>query len=122
MNTSVETREEATAFSNILAYRNALNALWSYRLGNMEQPNQNSVVALAKRVAEMAERQSSNSSVPQKEFMEAIQRLQIAVEGPAHYIARMRHQVREHVCLYSFVITLNIRVTASGVYQHASSC
>lgn len=28
-------------------------------------------------------------------FVEAIQRLQIAVEGPTHYVARMRHQVRE---------------------------
>lgn len=96
MNTSVETREEATTISKICAYRNALIALWSYRLGNMEQPKQDSILNLAKKTTELAERQISDGSVSQGEFLEAIQRLQIAVEGPAHYVARMRHQVREH--------------------------
>ena len=100
MKTSFETHEEAVLFSKICAYRNALIALWSYRLGNMEQTKPDSVLTLAKRVTELAERQASDgSSVSQKEFLEATQRLQIAVEGPAHYVARMRHQVREHICL-----------------------
>ena len=93
MNTAIETREEAIAFSKLCAYRNALIALWSYRAGNMEQSKQESVLNLAKRVAELAERDSSHGSVSQRDYMEAIQRLQIAVEGPAHYVARMRHQV-----------------------------
>ena len=99
MNASVETREEATSISQICAYRNALIALWSYRLGNMEQPCQDSVLTLAKRTAELAERHTSDGSVSQREFLETIQRLQIAVEGPAHYVARMRHHVREHTYL-----------------------
>ena len=99
MDTSIETGEEATAISQISAYRNALIALWSYQLGNMEQSKQESVLTLAKRVTELAERQSSHGPVSQREFLEAIQRLQLTVEGPAHYVARMRHQVREHTCL-----------------------
>ena len=63
----------------------------------MEQTGQSSVLSLAKRVSELAELQTSHGSVPQAEFVEAIQRLQIAVEGPAHYVARMRHQVRAPV-------------------------
>ena len=62
----------------------------------MAQPEQDSVLSLAKKVSELAELQS-NGSIPQGEFVQAIQRLQIAVEGPAHYVARMRHQVRNHV-------------------------
>ncbi|KAL8791853.1 MAG: hypothetical protein Q9195_005515 [Heterodermia aff. obscurata] len=109
MNTSVETRDEAAIISQIRAYRNALVALWSYRLENMEQPKQDSILALAKKVTELAEHKTSNGSVPQREFMEAIQRLQIAVEGPAHYVARMRHQPVE------FISTL--LAVESGVLQ-----
>ena len=96
MDTSVETGEEAAAISQISAYRNALFALWSYRVGNMEHYKEESVLTLAKRVAELAERQASHGPVSQKELVEGIQRLQIAAEGPAHYVARMRYQVREH--------------------------
>ena len=122
MDTSFETREEAAAFSQICAYRNALIALWSYRVNNTEQSKQDSVLTLAKRVVELAEHQTSNGSAPQKELIGAIKRLQIAVEGPAHYVARMRHQVREHVCRYIYFRSLNIRVTANGVYQHPPCC
>lgn len=59
----------------------------------MKHAKQNSIVSLAKRVSELAELQTSHGSVPQAEFVEAIQRLQIAVEGPARYVARMRQQV-----------------------------
>lgn len=63
----------------------------------MEQTGQNSILSLAKKVSGLAELQTSHGLVPQGEFVEAIQRLQMAVEGPAHYVARMRHQVRDHV-------------------------
>lgn len=65
----------------------------------MEHTEQTSIASLAKRISELAELQTSHGhgSVPQGEFVAAIQRLQIAVEGPAHYVARMRHQVRDHV-------------------------
>ena len=62
----------------------------------MEQIEENSILSLAKRVSNLAELQTSHGSVPQGQFVEAIQRLQIAVEGPAHYVARIRHQVRDH--------------------------
>jgi hypothetical protein len=52
-----------------------------------------SIQSLAKKVSELADLQAKDGSVPQGEFVQAIQRLQIAVEGPAHYVARMRHQV-----------------------------
>ena len=65
----------------------------------MVQTEETSIASLAKKVSELAELQTSHGhgSVPQGEFLAAIQCLQIAVEGPAHYVARMRHQVRCHV-------------------------
>lgn len=66
-------------------------------VATMEQTEQNSILSLAKRVSELAELQTSHGSVPQGEFVEAIQRLQIAVESPAHYVARMRHQPIEYI-------------------------
>ena len=63
----------------------------------MEQTQQDSILSLSKKVSELAEVQTSHGSVPQGEFVKAIQRLQIAVEGPAHYVARLRHQVRNQV-------------------------
>ena len=62
----------------------------------MEQTDQNSILSLANRVSELAELQNNHGRVQQVEFIEAIQRLQIAVEGPAHYVARKRHEVRDH--------------------------
>ena len=62
----------------------------------MEQTDQNSVLSLANKVSELAELQSSHGPVQQEGFIKAIQRLQIAVEGPAHYVARKRHEVRDH--------------------------
>lgn len=62
----------------------------------MEQVDQNPVLSLAKKVTEMAELQTSHGFVQQEEFIQAIQRLQIAVEGPAHYVARKRHEVEDH--------------------------
>ncbi|MCJ1285680.1 hypothetical protein MMC26_005021 [Xylographa opegraphella] len=59
----------------------------------MDEAGQNSLLALSKRVSELAELQASHGSVPQGEFVKAIQRLQIAVEGPAHYVARLRLQI-----------------------------
>lgn len=51
------------------------------------------VLGLAKKVTELAELQVKGGSVSKGEIVEAIQRLQVAVEGPAHYLARLRHQV-----------------------------
>ena len=62
----------------------------------MEQVDQNTVLSLAKKVTEIAELRTSNGFVQQEEFVEAIQRLQIAVEGPARYVERKRHEVRDH--------------------------
>ena len=62
----------------------------------MEQTDQDSVLSLANKVSGLAELQSSHNLVQQEEFIKAIQRLQIAVEGPAHYVARKRHEVRDH--------------------------
>lgn len=62
----------------------------------MEQTDRNIVLSLAKKVTEMAELQTSHGFVQQDEFVQAIQRLQIAVEGPAHYVARKRLEVRGH--------------------------
>lgn len=59
----------------------------------MEQTEQDSIRNLAKRVSELAELQTSHGSIPQGELLEAVQRLQIAVEGPEHYVFRIRHQV-----------------------------
>ena len=56
----------------------------------------NSVLSLANKVSELAVLQTHQVSVPQEEFLQAIQRLQIAVEGPAHYVARKRHEVQHH--------------------------
>ena len=53
----------------------------------------NPIVSLAKKVTELAELQVEDGSVSKGEIVEAIQRLQVAVEGPAHYLARLRHQV-----------------------------
>ena len=75
----------------------------------MEQTEQNSILSLAKRVSELAGLQTSHGSVPQGEFIEAIQRLQIAVESPAHYVARMRHQVQDHVLPTHFDQSLTAR-------------
>ena len=47
-----------------------------------------SIQSLAKKVSELAEQKNSEG-----EFIQAIKRLQIAVEGPAHYVARLRHTV-----------------------------
>ncbi|MCJ1416203.1 hypothetical protein MMC32_002538 [Xylographa parallela] len=63
----------------------------------MEQTQQDSILSLSKKVSELAEVQTSHGSVPQGEFVKAIQRLQIAVEGPAHYVARLRHQPAEYI-------------------------
>lgn len=62
----------------------------------MEQTEQNPVLSLAKKINELAELQTSNGFVQREEFLQAIQRLQIAVEGPAHYVARKRHEVRDY--------------------------
>ena len=63
---------------------------------NWASPNANldSVLSLANKVSELAVLQTHHISVPQEEFLQAIQRLQIAVEGPAHYVARKRHEVQ----------------------------
>ena len=63
----------------------------------MEQTDQSSVLSLANKVSELAELQSSHGRVQQEEFIQVIQRLQIAVEGPAHYVARKRHEVQDHM-------------------------
>lgn len=68
----------------------------------MEQTEQSSIISLAKRVSELAELQTSHGSVPQGDFVQAVRRLQVAVEGPAHYVARMRNQVRDHIVPTSF--------------------
>lgn len=62
----------------------------------MKQPDQSPVLSLAKKVTELAELQTSHGHVQQEEFLQAIQRLQIAVEGPAHYVARKRHEVQDY--------------------------
>ena len=59
----------------------------------MEQIEQDSIQKLAKRISELAELQTSHGSIPQRELLEVVQRLQIAVEGPEHYVHRIRHQV-----------------------------
>lgn len=59
----------------------------------MEQTEQDSIRNLAKRVSELAELQTSHGSIPRGELREAVQRLQIAVEGPEHYVSRKRHEV-----------------------------
>lgn len=53
----------------------------------------NSVLRLASKVFELAALQTHQIPVPQEDFLQAIQRLQLAVEGPAHYVARKRHEV-----------------------------
>ena len=62
---------------------------------NEALPNNNldTVLSLANKVTELAALQKHQVPVPQEEFLQAIQRLQIAVEGPAHYVARKRHEV-----------------------------
>jgi hypothetical protein len=52
------------------------------------------ILSLANKVSELAALQTHQVPVRQEEFLQAIQRLQIAVEGPAHYVARKRHEVR----------------------------
>lgn len=59
----------------------------------MEQTEQDSIQDLAKRISELVDVQTSDGSIPQGKLLEAIQRLQIAVEGPEHYVHRIRHQV-----------------------------
>lgn len=59
-------------------------------------PELNSVLSLANKVSELAVLHTHHVSVPQEEFLQAIQRLQIAVEGPAHYVARKRHEVQHN--------------------------
>lgn len=59
----------------------------------MEHTEEDSISNLAKKVSELAELQTSHGSVPQGQFVQAIERLQIAVQGPAYYVARLRHQV-----------------------------
>lgn len=59
----------------------------------------NTILSLANKVSELAVLQTHQVSVPQEEFLQAIQRLQIAVEGPAHYVARKRHEVRHNSLL-----------------------
>ena len=51
------------------------------------------VKTLAANVYELAQKRTSHDPVDQAEFLQAIQKLQIAVEGPVHYLARLRHQV-----------------------------
>lgn len=58
-------------------------------------PDANSVLSLANKVSELAALQTHQVPVPKEDFLQAIQRLQIAVEGPAHYVARKRHEVRD---------------------------
>lgn len=63
----------------------------------MEKIDQKSIVDLANRVSELADMQYKHGLGSQGKLVEAVQSLQVAVEGPAHYVARMRHQVRTHV-------------------------
>ena len=66
--------------------------------GHLEQNgNLLSVQTLAKRVSELAEHHTGDGAPPQEELLQAIQRLQVAAEGPAHYVARKRHEVRNSV-------------------------
>ena len=53
----------------------------------------NTILSLANQLTELAVLQTHQVSVPQEDFLQAIQRLQIAVERPAHYVARKRHEV-----------------------------
>ena len=56
------------------------------------------VKTLAANVYELAQKRTSHDPVDQAEFLQAIQKLQIAVEGPEHYLARLRHQVGVSRC------------------------
>lgn len=58
--------------------------------------SKNTILSLANKVSELAVLQTHQVSVPQEEILQAIQRLQIAVEGPAHYVARKRHEVKQN--------------------------
>lgn len=62
--------------------------------GVLPKAESNDVLSLANKVSELAALQTHQVFVPQEEFLQAIQRLQIAVEGPAHYVARKRHEVK----------------------------
>ena len=53
----------------------------------------NTLLSLADKVSELAVLQTQQVSVPQEEYLQAIQRLHIAVEGSAYYVARKRHKV-----------------------------
>lgn len=59
----------------------------------------NYILSLANKVSELAVLQTHQVPVPQEEFLQTIQRLQIAVEGPAHYVARKRHEVQHNSLL-----------------------
>lgn len=63
----------------------------------MAQHGQDSILNLAKRVSELAELQTNHGSATQEEILEAIMRLQIAVEGPAQYVMNLRKMVRNHI-------------------------
>ena len=51
------------------------------------------VVRLAREVLSIVEHPSSQTSGVQEELLKIIRKLQIAAEGPAHYVIRKRHQV-----------------------------
>ena len=67
------------------------------------KPDLDTVLSLANKVSELAAPQKHQVPVPQKDFLQAIQRLQIAVEGPPHYVARKRYEVQHNTmhCLAS---------------------
>ena len=52
-----------------------------------------SIVRLARQVLSIAEDQSNRPSDSQEDLLRLIRKLQVAVEGPAHYVMRKRHQV-----------------------------
>ena len=53
------------------------------------------VLLAARRVVELAESKFNQSWMFHEDLVKAVQRLQVEVEGPAHYVLRMRHQVRK---------------------------
>jgi len=60
-------------------------------------PNFEHTVDLARQVLSMAGANLHQNPSLQEEFLRSIRQLQVAAEGPAHYVIRKRHQVSHKI-------------------------
>ena len=54
------------------------------------------IVQLARQVLNIAETHSNEALFIHEDLLQSIRKLQVAAEGPAHYVIRKRHQVYSH--------------------------